>query len=214
MKVVVRSSEELNKNGVTVIRIKKGLNIPISGQPEALVEKGTPVHSVGVIGPDTVGMKPTMLVKEGDPVQTGQALFECKKNPGLIFTAPATGKVLGINRGERRAFQSLEISVGEESPVAFTNYLKKSPEAYSDEELRMLLVESGMWPCLRQRPFDKTPALKDKPHSLFISILDTNPLAMDPKLVIAERNEFFQAGLKALSIFQRSLFIFVLIPMT
>ena len=64
----------------------------------------------------------------------------------------------------------------------------------------MLLVESGMWPCLRQRPFDKTPALKDKPHSLFISILD-NPLAMDPKLVIAERNEFFQAGLKALSIF-------------
>ena len=73
-----------------MIKTKKGLEIPISGKPSTMVESGgTTVRTVAVTGPDFIGMKPTMHVKEGDTVQTGQKLFECKKNPGLIFTSPA-----------------------------------------------------------------------------------------------------------------------------
>ena len=91
-----------------MIRTKKGLKIPIDGEPTTLIEKAKPARTVAVTGPDFVGMKPTMYVKEGENVETGQRLFECKKNPGLIFTSPVSGKILSIKRGLKRAFQTIE----------------------------------------------------------------------------------------------------------
>ena len=94
-----------------MIRTKKGLDIPISGQPSQAIDKGNTVSQIAVIGPDFVGMKPTMYVKEGETVQTGQMLFECKKTPGLIFTAPGAGKITAIKRGAKRVFQTIEIKI-------------------------------------------------------------------------------------------------------
>jgi len=144
-------------------------------------------------------MKPTLFVKEGQTVQIGEKLFECKKTPGLIFTSPAAGKVARISRGERRAFQAVEIRVSSDDYVEFAQYKRKPPESYSKEEIRKLLLESGMWTSIRQRPFDKTPALDSEPHSIFVSAIDTQPLAMDPKTVISKRYQEFREGLAILS---------------
>ena len=97
-----------------MIRIKKGLNIPINGSPTEEIVDSTRSRSVAILGNDYVGMKPTMLVEEGDRVKLGQALFEDKKNPGVIFTSPAGGKVESINRGDRRVLQSVVIEVEQE----------------------------------------------------------------------------------------------------
>ncbi len=100
-----------------MIKIKKGLNIPINGKPAEEINDSKNSRSVAILGDDYIGMKPTMLVEEGDEVRLGQALFEDKKNPGVIFTSPAGGKIESINRGDRRALQSvvIEIAKDEES---------------------------------------------------------------------------------------------------
>ena len=89
-----------------MLRIRRGLDIPIAGAPRLLIDTGKPVHSVAVIGFDYHGLKPTMAVQVGDRVKKGQPLFSDKKNPGVQVTAPAAGTVSAINRGERRALQS------------------------------------------------------------------------------------------------------------
>ena len=88
--------------------LKKGLNIPISGSPEGTVSDSTKISHVGILGPDYVGMKPTMMVEVGDKVKIGSVLFEDKKNPGVFFTSPAGGLIKSINRGEKRRFISIE----------------------------------------------------------------------------------------------------------
>ncbi len=182
-----------------VIRTKKGLNIPINGKPSEVVEKGKPVRSVAITGPDYIDMKPTMFVKEGETVQTGQKLFECKKNPGLIFTSPAAGKITAIKRGVRRVFQTIEIQVTGSNHVEFSHFNKRDPSSYSRDQVKDLLIESGMWTSIRQRPFNKAPSIDATPHSLFVSTIDTNPLCLPPKLVISQRLEEFQKGLQVLS---------------
>ena len=94
-----------------MIKIKKGLNIPIHGIPAGEIVDSKKSRSVAVLGNDYVGMKPTMLVEEGDLVKLGQPLFEDKKNPGVMFTSPAGGRIESINRGDRRVLQSIVIEV-------------------------------------------------------------------------------------------------------
>jgi Na+-transporting NADH:ubiquinone oxidoreductase subunit A len=90
---------------------KEGLDLPITGTPKQTIEEGNPVSSVAILGMDYVGMKPKMMVAEGDKVKLGQALFEDKKNPGVIFTAPGAGTVTAIHRGEKRVLQSVVIAL-------------------------------------------------------------------------------------------------------
>ena len=106
-----------------MIEIKKGLDIPIDGSPTEDIIDSKNSRSVALLGNDYVGMKPTMLVEEGDIVKLGQPLFEDKKNPGVLFTSPAGGKVESINRGERRILQSVVIEIGrEEEAIEFNKY--------------------------------------------------------------------------------------------
>ncbi len=180
--------------------IKKGLNLPINGVPFQEIANGRVCQKVALTGPDFVGMKPTMLVKEGESVKIGQPLFECKKVPGVIYTSPAAGKVAAINRGERRVFQALEIEVAEtEEHYNFSSYSQKNIDDYSSEEIEKLLVESGQWVGLRTRPYSRSPRPRTRPSSLFISVMDTNPLAADPEVVIADYASDFVAGVKILS---------------
>ena len=91
--------------------IKKGLDLPITGGPKQIIEDGNKVNSVAILGMDYVGMKPTMMVSEGDTVKLGQILFTDKKNPGVNFTSPGAGVVKSINRGAKRALQSVVIEL-------------------------------------------------------------------------------------------------------
>ena len=106
-----------------MIKITRGLDLPIAGVPEQSIENARPVRSVAILGHDYVGMKPTMAVKEGDRVKLGQALFEDKKTPGVVYTAPGAGVVREINRGDRRVFLSLVIELDDnEEQLEFSSY--------------------------------------------------------------------------------------------
>jgi len=183
-----------------MIRIKKGLDLPLVGGPQQTIENGKNVTKVAVTGFDYVGMKPTMKVQVGDTVKTGQPLFTCKKNEGLTFTSPASGKVVAVNRGERRVFQNVVIEVSGDDHMTFENHKGNSVDSYDADSMKALLVESGMWASLRQRPFSKVADLTVKPSAIFITAMDTNPLAADPKIIINEHVESFKTGVHALSL--------------
>lgn len=182
-----------------MIKLSKGLDIPITGQPVQQISSSSTVRTVGIVGSDFVGMKPSMMVQVGDKVSKGQTLFEDKKNPGVLFTAPASGIVREINRGDKRLFQSLVIEISGSDKVSFKNFTRKSPESATETEVKNLLIESGAWTFLRTRPFSKSPAIDSRPSSMFITAMDTNPLAADAEIVVAERMDDFKAGVAALS---------------
>lgn len=183
-----------------MISIKKGLDIPISGAPEQQVSAAPEVTRVAVVGTDYVGMKPTMAVAEGDQVELGSQLFEDKKNPGVIFTAPAAGKVVEINRGERRMLESVVIEIDENGgEKEFSSFEASQISDLDRQQVVDQLIKSGQWVALRTRPYSRIPAPDAEPESIFVNAMDTNPLAMDPKVAIDEEFEAFSAGVAVLS---------------
>ena len=184
-----------------VYRIKQGLDIPLEGAPKQEIVGRKAAGKVALLGADYVGMKPTMKVREGDVVKIGDPLFECKKTPGLIYTSPAAGEVLAVKRGPRRAFEAVEIAVSsEEGRRDFASYAKLSSEGFTREGIVELMVESGMWTALRERPFSKIPAPGSPgPRAIFVTAMDTNPLACNPVLVIAQHAKAFREGVEILS---------------
>ena len=108
-----------------MIKISKGLDLPISGSPSSTFSDEPKVSSVAILSNDFVGMKPTMLVKEGESVKAGQKIFEDKKNLGVFYTSPAGGIVKNINRGERRKFISIEIDIENKEEYEYFEIFKK-----------------------------------------------------------------------------------------
>lgn len=182
-----------------MIKIKRGLDLPITGSPEQIMDDARPVRSVAVVGFDYHGMKPTMEVKEGDRVKLGQILFSDKKTPGVIYTAPASGVISAINRGEKRVLQSVVIDVEGDEAVSFTSHEETALAGLDPKQVREQLIESGMWTALRTRPYSRVPAVDSEPHSIFVTAMDTNPLAADPALVLKEYAGAFENGLKVLA---------------
>ncbi len=180
------------------IIIRNGLDIPVAGSPSQLIRPGTAVRQVALVGDDYIGLKPTMLVGEGDKVLLGQPLFTDKKNPGYNFTAPGCGRVLAINRGAKRKFESLVIELDGDGQVVFDDLDVKEVGTLSGSDIRRILQDSGLWTGLRTRPYGKVPAAGAQPASLFVTAIDTNPLAPDPQVVLAEREEAFRLGLEIL----------------
>ncbi len=178
------------------ITIRKGLTIPLAGAPVPEIGASPQVSTVAILGEDFIDVKPTMEVKEGDRVKTGQLLFSDKKNAGVCFTAPATGTVTAINRGEKRVFQSLVIQCEEDDFVSFLEPGHKQPDHYTGQEIRDLLVASGLWTALRTRPYGKIPAITANPVALFINATETRPQAPPPALSIERSKEDFSLGLQ------------------
>lgn len=182
-----------------MITIRRGLDIPLAGAPEQRIEDGAAARHVALVGPDYVGMKPTMAVAEGDRVKRGQILFSDKKCEGVHFTAPAAGVVSAINRGARRVFQSLVIEVDGDDAVPFASHSASEARALSAEQIRAQLLASGQWTALRARPFSRVADPATSPAGLFITAMDTHPLAADPAVVIAEQREAFLLGQELLA---------------
>jgi len=182
-----------------MIRIRKGLDLPISGIPlQQILPSATPRH-VAIMGDDYIGMRPTMLVQEGDSVTKGQALFEDKKNPGVLFTAPASGTVVAIHRGERRVLQSVVIRLEGDRQREFTRYDVADLPSLTRQAVQAQLLESGLWTALRTRPFSKTPVPGTVPAAIFVTAMDTNPLSADPQPLILAQRQAFDAGLTLLT---------------
>lgn len=182
-----------------MIKIRKGLDLPISGIPlQQILPSATPRH-VAIMGDDYIGMRPTMLVQEGDSVTKGQALFEDKKNPGVLFTAPASGTVVAIHRGERRVLQSVVIRLEGDRQREFTRYDVADLPTLTRQAVQAQLLESGLWTALRTRPFSKTPVPGTVPAAIFVTAMDTNPLSADPQPLILAQRQAFDAGLTLLT---------------
>ncbi|HAV1854308.1 Na(+)-translocating NADH-quinone reductase subunit A [Enterobacter hormaechei] len=180
-------------------RIRKGLDLPISGVPEQHVTTGASIHHVAIVGDDYVGMRPAMLVQEGDRVIKGQALFEDKKNPGVMFTAPASGTVVAIHRGERRVLQSVVIQIEGDEKREFARFDAADLATLSHDVVQTQLLESGLWTALRTRPYSKTPVPGTVPAAIFVTAIDTNPLSADPQPLILAERKAFDAGLTVLT---------------
>jgi Na+-transporting NADH:ubiquinone oxidoreductase subunit A len=179
-----------------MIKIKKGLDLPIGGAPDMHLEDGPPVSRVALVGNDYQGMKPTLLVAEGDRVVLGQPVFNDKKNPEVVYCAPAAGKVIAINRGERRLFLSLVIEVSGDDEKTFPVTPASQLDQLTDAEVQQQLIAAGLWPAFRTRPYSKVPVPGTEPAALFVTAIDTNPLAADPQIAISEKAAEFEAGLK------------------
>ncbi len=190
-----------------MITIKKGLDLPISGEPSREIFEHRPAQ-VALVGYDFVGMKPTMNVKEGDVVAKGQPVFEDKKRVGVIYTAPAAGKVIAINRGARRVFESLVIAVDPQGDeITFNQFNAQALADLDAQTVESQLVISGEWTAFRTRPFSRTPDLGARPNAIFVNAMDTNPLAADPMLLINDELNAFNDGLAVLSTLSPKTFV-------
>jgi Na+-transporting NADH:ubiquinone oxidoreductase subunit A len=188
---------------VAMHRVAQGLDVPLAGDPEAVVDAAAQTATVALVAADYPGLKPTMLVQPGQRVLRGQPLFEDKKAPGVRFTAPASGTVAAIHRGDMRAFLSLVIDVaaddGPASQVAFSCYRPGPLEALDADGVRALLVESGLWTAFRTRPFSKVPSPATAPHAIFVTAVDTHPHAAPIDRVLAGREADFDAGVRGVA---------------
>lgn len=188
---------------------KQGLELPIEGAPQQRIDDAPEVSKVACMAADFVGLKPGMHVTVGDVVKRGQPLFNDRKSDGVVHTAPAAGKVVAVNRGRYRALQSIVIELTESERsgrpadgdfASFAAYTGKAIDALSRDDVVALLVESGLWTALRSRPFGRVPSPSgDAPHSVFVTASDSNPLAADVDVVLADRKAEFEAGLAVVS---------------
>ena len=183
-----------------VIKTKKGLDVPITGEPEQVVySDGGFARTVALIGSDYVGLKPTMQVSEGDRVRLGDVLFSDKQHPSVAFTSPGAGVVKEVNRGAKRVFQSVVIELDGSEQVSFKSYAESELANLTVEQVKENLLASGLWTAFRTRPYSKVPNPETTPRSIFVTAIDTNPLAANPDVVIKERTEDFQNGLAVIS---------------
>ena len=179
-------------------RITRGLDLPVEGVPPTQVEPGPDVQTVALIGDDYVGMKPAMEVSEGDRVRLGQTLFTDRKTPGVKFTSPGSGVVQAINRGAKRVFHSIVIELDGDDEEEFRSWRDSDLTTLSRDDVRENLVNSGLWTALRQRPYSRVPSPDSVPRSLFVTAMDTRPLAVDPLPLIRDNEGAFVHGLQVL----------------
>ena len=177
--------------------LSKGLDIPISGAPRPDLEHGVLPRTVGILGDDYVGWKPRIVVAEGDVVARGAPVLIDKDMPDVKVVSPVSGKVRAINRGARRKLISIEIQVDDSAaePVDFS----KVGDASTPDGLAERLCAAGLWTSFRARPYSKVPAPDTRPAAIYVSAMDTEPLAADPAPLIAAEAEAFAKGLEAIA---------------
>ena len=177
-----------------VIKLTKGLDIPMEGKAEQQVIS-LPQPEVYAIVPDHyAGIKPKMLVREGDVVKAGSALFCDKSHESMLFVSPVSGKVIAVERGDRRKVMAIRIEADKE-----IEYEHFATEVKSGEDVKALLLKAGMWSYLKQRPYDCIAMPEKSPKAIFISAFDSAPLAPDYDFVVKGQTSALQAAVDALS---------------
>ena len=188
-----------------MIKISRGLDLPISGVPVQAISEGAKTRSVALVGYDYIGMKPTMSVQVGDRVKTGQLLFTDKKTEGVKYTSPASGIVSAINRGDKRVFQSIVIDVEGDDFETFET--GADIDSLDRQQVIDTLVNSGQWTALRTRPYSRVPAPDSAATAIFVTAIDTHPLAADPAVIIADQAAAFVDGLTVLTKLNKKVFV-------
>ncbi len=179
-----------------VKKIKKGLDIKLIGKAEKVLEKADRSETFAIKPTDFPGLTPKLKVKVDTEIKAGSALFFDKYRPEINFTSPVSGKVIAVNRGERRKI--LEVIVQANNELQYEEFKKANPNDLSREEIKEELLKSGLWAFLRQRPYDIIANPADTPKAIYISAFDSAPLAADFDYLVEGEAEAFQMGLDAL----------------
>ena len=182
-----------------VTRLKKGHDLLLAGQPEKrLVYAGQPVR-LKIRSADYRGIKPKLMVKEGDHVKTGTPVFYSKTFPDMYLTSPGAGRVVDIVVGERRVVREVVIDLDRaESFEVFETFNEQSIASLSPERIKKQLLRSGLWPVIRQRPFSSVADPEKLPKAVFIPAMPTAPFAPDTDYVLDQDSTGFQMGLSIL----------------
>ncbi len=183
-----------------VIKIKRGVDLPIAGSPvetDAKLEAKY-THQCALLGNDYHGLRPAIKVKPGDRVHRGSPILIDKQNPLIQYTSPIAGQIAAIERGDRRALIAVIIERADKQTQAkFSSYRQASLDQLTEGDVERLLLETGLWVALRTRPFSKAPMPSTRPIAIFINLMDTNPLALSPAYALAE--EDFAFGVQVLA---------------
>jgi len=182
-----------------LIDVKRGLDVPIGGRPEQRICPGPDPARVALLGLDYTDLRPSVRVQPGQRVAAGETLFVDRADSRVCYTAPGTGRIVEINRGARRSLVSIVIELEADDAAARVELPGGEPAALSRKQICTTLLAAGLWPALRARPYGRVANPDGLPVALFVTAMDTNPLAADPRVVIAERADDFADGLAALA---------------
>ena len=181
-----------------VVKIKRGLDIKLRGKAEKIFVKAAPAGFYGVKPPDFHGLNPKLDIEIGQEVKAGTPLFHDKNRPEILFTSPVSGVVKSVNRGERRRILEVVVErTGDD--IRYESFVKGNPLEMKREAVINNLLKSGLWPGIRQRPYDIIASPDGEPKSIFISAFDKAPLAPDYDFIVKESGTEFQTGINALS---------------
>ena len=180
-----------------VIKLKKGLDINLAGKTAAQITTKKASSVFGLIPDAFTGVKPKVVVKEGDVVKAGDALFVNKLHPEVKFTSPVSGTVKAVERGERRKVLSVQVEA--DSQQVYAEFGKKDVAKLSAEDVKTSLLESGLFAFFIQRPYAVVANPEDKPKAIFVSSFSDMPLAADFSIVLEGQEQDWQTGIDALA---------------
>lgn len=179
-----------------VIKLKKGLTVNLVGKPSSEITEPKASKVYGLVPDAFVGVKPKVVVKEGDTVKAGDALFVDKLHPQVKFTSPVSGKVTAVQRGDRRKVLSIQV---EAAGNDYADFGKINLEKASADEVLKLLLDAGLFAYINQRPYAVVANPEDKPKAIFCSTFCDMPLAADFEVALKGNEQAFQAGINALA---------------
>ncbi|MCM2311906.1 MAG: Na(+)-translocating NADH-quinone reductase subunit A [Steroidobacteraceae bacterium] len=179
-------------------QFRRGLDIPLGGPPRPDIH-ALEVGSVALLPVDYPGVKPVLRVEEGQRVALGQPLFEDRTDARVRFVAPGAGTVTAIHRGAKRALRAVVVTLDGNAAVEFDPVPRERLGSLSGDEVRRRLLDAGLWPALRSRPYGRVPHPDATPHALFVTAIDTNPVAPDPRVMIGQYGDDFADGVLALT---------------
>lgn len=187
------------------VKLRKGATIKLQGVASRVKIDAKPSEVYAIKPADFHGVIPKLILREGAKVKAGTPIFFDKENEKIKFSSPVSGEIVEIVRGARRVI--LEIKIKVDGSNTFEDFGSTDIETVSEEELKEKLLNSGLWPFIKQRPFDCIADPKDRPKAVFVSAFDSNPLAPDYDFLLEGREEDFQKGINALAKLSKSGFV-------
>ncbi len=169
--------------------IRHGLEVPVAGAPKQTVDGQLEVSSVALSTIDFHGIRPEVIIKQGQKVALGQPLFRDRNRPEIVFTAPVAGLVSEINRGHHRSLDSIVVNCAGDKSVSFD----------TSGNIRSVLLESGLWPAFKTRPYGHIPDPEAQAEAILVTAIDSNPLAADPAIILKKEKKAFARGLEVLA---------------
>ncbi len=182
-----------------MIKIRRGLDLPIVGEPEQVVVETKTPQTVALLGGDYIGMKPAMEIRVADFVDAGQVLFTDRRVPDVKYTSPGSGRIAAIHRGNKRALLSVVIQLSGTGAVTFPSFPESRLNGLNKEEILEPLIDSGLWAAIRTRPYSMVADPRTEPHSIFVPAMDTNPLAPRIDKILEGQQAQFGNGLRIIS---------------